>query len=92
MGSLKGASIVYQELGLESLKDIRWHQNFCSFHKNANRFWSKYLQMHLKLHNNQTYQSNLTAKNSAKHIYPHCSQEWNSLTDDIKLLPLRIWL
>ena len=44
--------------------------------------------MHLKLHNNQTYQSNLTANKSAKHIYPHCSQEWNNLTDDIEPLPL----
>ena len=62
------------------------------------RLSPKYLKSYLQLHNNPSYQSRFTAKYAVKQtasridnfnstFFPHCSQEWNNLSDDIKSLP-----
>ena len=44
-GAFKGTSreCLYQELGLESLKDRRWHRKLCFFLQNCERTFPKYL-------------------------------------------------
>ena len=62
------------------------------------RLSPKYLKSYLQFHNNPSYQSRFTAKYAVKQtasridnfnstFFPHCSQEWNNLSDDIKSLP-----
>ena len=91
-GAFKGTSRerLYQELGLESLKDRRWHRKMCVFfHKTVKRLSPKYLTSYLQLHNNPIYQTRSTAKNIVKltasrtvnfnnSFFPLCSQEWNN--------------
>ena len=102
-GAFKGTSRerLYQELGLESLKDRRWHWKLCLFHKIVKRLSPIYLTSYLQLHNNPIYQIKSTAKNIVKQtasrtvtfnnaFFPGCSQECNNLSDDIKSLPLPI--
>ena len=102
-GAFKGTSRerLYQELGLESLKDRRWHRKMCFFYKIVKGLLPKYLTSYLQLHNNPIYQTRSTAKNIVKltasrtvnfnnSFFPLCSQEWNNLSDDIKSLPLPI--
>ena len=99
-GAFKGTSRerLYQELGLESLKDRRWHRKMCFFNKIVKGLLPKYLTSYLQLHNNPIYQTRSTAKNIVKltasrtvnfnnSFFPLCSQEWNNLSDDIKSLP-----
>ena len=99
-GAFKGTSRerLYQELGLESLKDRRWHRKLCFLYKIVKCLLPKYLTSYLQLHNNPIYQTRSTAKNTVKQIasrtvnlnnrfLPRCSQEWNNLCDDIKSLP-----
>ena len=99
-GAFKGTSgeRPYQELGLESLKDRRWHRKLCFFYKIVKGLSPKYLTSYLQLHNNPIYQTRSTAKNIVKltasrtvnfnnSFFPLCSQEWNNLSDDIKSLP-----
>ena len=99
-GAFKGTSRerLYQELGLESLKDRRWHRKMWFFYKILKRLSPKYLTSYLQLHNNPIYQTRSTAKNIVKltasravnfnnSFFPLCSQKWNNLSDDIKSLP-----
>ena len=99
-GAFKGTSgeRPYQELGLESLKDRRWHRKLCFFYKIVKRLLPEYLTSYLKLHNNPFYQTRSTTKNIVKQtasrtvnfnntFFLRCSQKWNNLSDDINLLP-----
>ena len=100
-GSFKGTSRerLYQELGLGSLKDRRWHRKMCRFfYKIVKGLSPKYLISYLQLHNNPIYQTRSTAKNNVKltasrtvnfnnSFFPLRFQEWNNLSDDIKSLP-----
>ena len=43
---------LYQELGLDSLKDRRWHWKRCFFYKIVKGLSPKYLTSYLQLHNN----------------------------------------
>ena len=92
-GAFKGTSreCLYQELGLESLKDRRWHWKMCFFYKIVKGLSPKYLTSYLQLHNNPIYQTRSTAKNIVKltasrtvnfnnSFFPLCSQEWNNLS------------
>ena len=98
-GAFKGTSRerLYQKLGLESLKDRRWHRKLCCFYKIVKGLSPKYLTLYLQLHNNPIYLNRSTAKNIVKQtasrvvhfnnkFFPCCSQEWNNLSDDIKSL------
>ena len=94
-GAFKGTSRerIYQELGLESLKDRKWHRKLF-FYKIVKGLPPKYLTSHLQLHNNPIYQTRSTAKNIVKQTASRtddfnntpCSLEWNNLNDDIKSL------
>ena len=99
-GAFEGTSRepLYQELGLESLKDRRWHRKLCFFYKIVKGLSPKYLTSYLQLHNNPIYQTRSTAKNIVKQtasrtvnfnnsFFSRCSQEWNNLSDDIKSSP-----
>ena len=99
-GAFKGTSSerLYQELGLESLKDRRWQRKLCLFYKIVKGLSPKYLISDLQLHSNPIYQTRSPATNIVKQtasrtvnlnkkIFPRGSQEWNNLSDDIKSLP-----
>ena len=102
-GAFKGTprERLYQELGLESLKDRRWHRKLCFFDKIVKWLSPKYLTSHLQLHNNPIYQTRSAAKNTVRltasrtvnfdnSFFLLCSQEWNNLSDNIKSLPSQI--
>ena len=86
-----------RKLGLESLKDRRWHRKLCLFYKIVKGLLPKYLTSYLELHNNSIYQTRSTVKNIVKQttsrtvnfnntFFPRCSEERNNLSDDIKSL------
>ena len=56
-GAFKGTSRerLYQELGLESIKDRIWHRKLCFFYKIVKGLSPKYLTSYLQLHNNPIY-------------------------------------
>ena len=98
-GAVKGTSRehLYQELGLESLKDKNGIRN-CFFYKIVEELLPKYLTSYLQLNNNPIYQTRSTAKNIVKQtasrtlsfnntLSPRFSQECSNLSDDIKSLP-----
>ena len=66
--AFKGTSVecLYQELGLESLKDRRWHRKLCFFYKIVKGLSSKYLTSYFQLHNSPIYETRSTAKNFVK--------------------------
>ena len=88
-GAFKGTSRerLYQELGLESLKDRRWRRKMCCFfYKIVKGLSPKYLTSYLQLHYNPIYQTRSTAENIVKltasrtvnfhnSFFPLCSQE-----------------
>ena len=87
---------LYQELGLESLKDRRWHRKTCLFLQNCERTFAL-ITSYLQLHSNPIYQTRSTAKNFVKLtawrtvnfnnlFFTLCSQECNNLKYDIKSL------
>ena len=99
-GAFKGTSreCLSQELGLELLKDRRWHQKMCFSYKIVKGLLPKYLTSYLQLHNNPIHQTRSTAKNIVKltvsrtvnfnnSFFSLCSQEWNNLSDGIRSLP-----
>ena len=102
-GAFKGTSRqrLHQELGLESLKDRRWHRKLCFFYKIVKGLSPKYLTSYLQLHSNPIYQTKSTGKNIVKQtasrtvtfnniFFLRCSQGHNlknNLSDDIKSLP-----
>ena len=100
-GAFKGTSRerLYEELGLESLKDRRWRVGNCvSFAKLWKDFRTKYLTSYLQLYNNPIYLTKFAAKDIVKQttsrtvnfnntFFVRCSQEWNNLSEDIKSLP-----
>ena len=67
------------------------------FYKIVKGLSPKYLNSHLQFQNNPIYPTRSTAKNIVKktasrtfnfnNIFPHCSQEQNNLSDEIKSLP-----
>ena len=67
-GAFKGTSRerLYHKLGLESLKDRRWHRKLCFFYKIVKGLSPKYLTLYLQLHNNPIYLARSTAKNIVK--------------------------
>ena len=93
-GAFKGTSSerLYQELGLESLKDRRWQRKLCLFYKIEKGLSPKYLTSDLQLHSNPIYQTRSPATNIVKQtasrtvnlnkkIFPRGSQEWNNNKD-----------
>ena len=87
-GAFKGISRkrLYHELGLELLKDRRWHQKLCFFYKTVKGLSPKYLTSCLQLHNNPIYQTRSIGKSIVKQtasrtanynntFFPRCSQE-----------------
>ena len=89
---------LYQQLGLQSLKNRKWHRKPCFFYKIVKGLSPKYLTLYLQLHNNPIYQTRSTAKNIVRQaasrivnfnntFFTRCSQEWSNLSDDIKSLP-----
>ena len=59
---------LYHELGLESLKDKRWHQKLRFFYKIVKVLSPKYVTLYLQLHNNPIYQTRSIAQNIVKHL------------------------
>ena len=99
-GAFKGTSRerLYQQLGLQSLKNRKWHRKLCFFYKIVKGLSPKYLTLYLQLHNNPIYQTRSTAKNIVKQaasrivnfnntFLTRCSQEWNNLSDDMNHYP-----
>ena len=76
---------LYQQLGLESLKDRIWHRKLSFFYKIVKGLSPKYLTSYLQLHNNPIYQTRSIAQNIVKQtvlrpvkfnntFFPRCSQ------------------
>ena len=93
-GAIKGTSRerLYQELGLESMKDRRWYRRLTYFYNIVNGNCPEYLEKYLpsKQHSHNNERSNLFRifishteyyKNS---FFPFCVNEWNKLDPSIR--------
>ena len=97
--AIKGTSsdCLNQEIGLESLADIRWSRKIFFFHKIVNRLLPSYLQSYLNHYNYGEYQTDkvsiskqdedsLSGRTKAfnSSFYPYSIKEWCALSEEIR--------
>ena len=98
-GAIKGTSRerLYQELGLESLRDRRWYHKLLFFYKILNDLSPSYLRSYIdysagnyfftrtRSATNNIIKPYLTRTESFKStFFPYCINEWNKLNKNIK--------
>ena len=97
-GCWQGTSWVklYNELGWESLSDIRWLRRLTYFYKIGNRQTPEYLYKHIPPHHDVQYDLRKRRefvnpnKRTARYkiiYFPYCISEWEKLSKEIKSLP-----
>ena len=85
---------LYQEIGLESLADIRWSRKIFFFHKILKGLLPSYLQSYLNHCNDGEYQKITMSKRDTtlsgwskafnSSFYPCCIKEWWALKEEIR--------
>ena len=98
-GAIKGTSsdCLNQEIGLESLADIRWSRKIFFFHKIVNRLLPSYLQSYLNYYNYGEYQTDKVSMSKQDEdslcgrtkafnssFYPYSIKEWCALSEEIR--------
>ena len=94
-GTIRGSSRekLYQELGLESLHDRRWHRKLCFYYQIRHNICPSYLTELLPIEKSTCYnfRSNdslmcpyIRTKQFKSTIFPSCIFNWNQLNPDIK--------
>ena len=98
-GSIKGTSgeCLNQEIGLESLADIRWSRKIFFFHIIVNRLLPSYLQSYLNYYNYGEYQTDKVSMSKQDEdslcgrtkafnssFYPYSIKEWCALSEEIR--------
>ena len=94
-GTIRGSSRekLYQELGLESLHDRRWHRKLCFYYQIRHNICPSYLTELLPIEKSTCYNfwSNdslmfpyIRTKQFKSTFFPSCIFNWNQLNPDIK--------
>ena len=94
-GTIRGSSRekLYQELGLESLHDRRWHRKLCFYYQIRHNICPSYLTELLPIEKSTCYnfRSNdslmfpyIRTKQFKSTFFPSCIFNWNQLNPDIK--------
>ena len=74
---------IYNELGLKSLADRRWHRKMTFFYKIVKNLAPKYLQSYLLPEAmNQYFPTRVTI--TWQHVLPYCIYEWDKLNDNLR--------